>query len=228
MEIHSAYPQRELTFSTLAIDVTAVRLNGDRVEGQGDTCWALPWSDSPRALVEKFANWGDTPKEIIRFTRKYGPVGLLADKSRRRFSFPLDEWRTAQRRFRDLWKKLVYRRGDPIPLAGRRFASKPGEGFSFYGGQWEYRASTLERLLRLQLLAIRADYLRVCAQQGCQNPFFLARDSRQEYCSDICSNEAQKASKRQWWREKGDGLRRKRAAQAKKRRRTTTRSKGAH
>ena len=44
---------------------------------------------------------------------------------------------------------------------------------------------------------------KTCPNQDCLTPYFFAKKSRQVYCSDVCSAEAQREYKRRWWAEHG-------------------------
>lgn len=44
---------------------------------------------------------------------------------------------------------------------------------------------------------------RVCANPDCTNPYFIATDHRQKFCSPECTQPAQKEWRRRWWEQHG-------------------------
>jgi hypothetical protein len=54
------------------------------------------------------------------------------------------------------------------------------------------------------------DRTRYCENPSCPAPYFFARRRSQRYCSDGCSQPAQREYKRRWWDEHGNKWRRKR------------------
>ena len=60
-------------------------------------------------------------------------------------------------------------------------------------------------LFRRSLLA------KVCANQDCLAPYFIAGKTAQRYCSDGCAQVFQREWKRRWWKEKGTKWRQKKS-----------------
>jgi len=52
---------------------------------------------------------------------------------------------------------------------------------------------------------------RVCANPDCANPYFIATDHRQKFCSEECTQPAQKEWRRTWWKKHGPEWRKQRA-----------------
>jgi len=71
-------------------------------------------------------------------------------------------------------------------------------------------------LVLLRALHI-ADRLRVCPNQQCPAPYFIAKRRSQKYCSEACALPAQREFKRAWWAEHGAQWRVKRESATKKR-----------
>jgi hypothetical protein len=59
----------------------------------------------------------------------------------------------------------------------------------------------------LEHLGRCADRLRICGNEECPAPYFIARRRSQKYCSDDCSAPSQRELKRRWWDEHGSALR---------------------
>ena len=57
-----------------------------------------------------------------------------------------------------------------------------------------------------------AELTRYCGNPECPAPYFFAARRSQKYCSTDCSEPAQRASARKWWRKHGPGWRRARVA----------------
>ena len=65
------------------------------------------------------------------------------------------------------------------------------------------RVRNLYHFLFLDLATLPRERLKICARKGCPNPYFIAHHLRQNYCSQVCSKDAQKRWKKQWWDEHG-------------------------
>ena len=57
----------------------------------------------------------------------------------------------------------------------------------------------------------RSALVKVCANQDCAAPYFIAGKTAQRYCSDGCAQVFQREWKRRWWKEKGTKWRRKKS-----------------
>jgi len=172
----------------------------------------------PETLVQDFANWGREPEDILRFTRRFGPLNRSAQGGRP-FTVKVSEWLRRQDAFREEWDDVALRLkpGSAVPLwTGTELEVVSGERFEFVSDAYTYVAATLERLLLLELRCVDRGRLRTCARPDCPNPYFVAAHLKQTYCSPPCAQWGQGEAKRRWWREKGDTERRRRTAQAKK------------
>jgi hypothetical protein len=49
-----------------------------------------------------------------------------------------------------------------------------------------------------------ADLIHYCASRDCPSPYFIAKRHSQKYCSEQCSQLAQREIKRKWWGEHGN------------------------
>jgi hypothetical protein len=65
-------------------------------------------------------------------------------------------------------------------------------------------AESLYGALVLVLSAIQEKrLLRHCLNPRCENPYFIAANPRQRYCTELCAAWAQAKGKREWWIQKG-------------------------
>lgn len=221
--LEAAYRRRRLRLCVLAAAVGDVRLaSGNRIKGR----WryrprfetiGVPWGRQPPVLPEnlldQLANWGDEPDQILRFTKRYGPLPSGTSPGQGgRFSFSCEAWRTAQRAFREDWNKLAKRNPFIVWLP---LPTEKGEEFIFEEGELSFRASSLGRYLRLELHAIGVERARLCRRPDCETPYFIAGHLGQRYCSEPCAAFGQKAAKRTWWHEKGHAERKRRRARKK-------------
>jgi hypothetical protein len=207
------YQRQEISFCTLAAEVEAAALSADSLMVVGRWTQMLARRVRPQGLVEDFANWSSDPLDIARFTKRHGPLTVAQVGRGQDFSFSVADWEQCQRQFREDWK------GSRSGALGWRntLDAEQGERFSRIFGKLTYVASTLFRMLQLELRAIPPHRLRRCAKPDCEHPYFVAPHLRQRYCSTLCVNWAQKKWKRQWWTEHGDGARRQQATRNRKR-----------
>jgi len=63
--------------------------------------------------------------------------------------------------------------------------------------------SSLWRLIQFAWCSVPIDHVRICANPECKAPYFVAKDLRQRFCSEICAQWGQREWKRQWWAAKG-------------------------
>ena len=209
---------RSVQFCTLA-GVEGAGLDGEKVVGRWKKIFTWFYVPDERRLSEDFANWGSDPEDVLRFTRRYGPLEVKW-QSGRQFTESLKGWRCAQQLFRLIWETYLAE-FSKRPTARRTWAlvTKRGELFESLGGRIVFIAATLWRLLLLDLNSCPIERLRKCGWLGCPNPYFVAHHLRAKYCSDVCAGRAQKRWKRRWWQEHGDEWRRQHRRKQRRRRR---------
>jgi hypothetical protein len=155
---------------------------------------------APKFLVE-FVNWLDDPASILDFTRLYGPLDVVFEEDGE-FHFHIEEWRKHQAEFRKRWEGLILNfppgKGLPFILISHAPVVE-GEQFEFAEDYLQYRASTLYRLLEFELLLRPRDRVRKCLRPDCSHPYYIASSLHENYCSQACSNAAQRQWKREWW-----------------------------
>jgi hypothetical protein len=207
---------RGLQFCT-PIGTEGVRLEGTHVLGR----WQQKLSNfdglKNRLLVEDFVNWSNTPEEIVRFVRMWGPLGDDAREGKD-FRFSVQGWRGTQQRFRQMWEARSGKANLSTTLGGElpyqlNFSS---EGLRIW-------SQTLEGYLRLELFTAPAERFRKCKRPGCETPYFIARHLRQTYCSEGCAKWAQSQWKEKWWDERGSDW-----LAGRKKRKGSSRSKVKH
>jgi len=209
---------RTIQFSTLA-GVESAAIEGDSITG----IWKPEpaWRCQPKkngAAAEDFANWSDSENEVLRFTKRYGPLDARPIGGRQ-FRFSIPQWRNDREGIRFLWGMVrlgsdfgslgknedgVFR--PQLNFEGRNKWSIPtqeGDHFAYQHGQLVYRTATLLRFLMLDLLSVPREYLRTCKRPNCPTAFFVAEHLREDYCSPECKRWAQRLWKRNWWNEKG-------------------------
>jgi len=62
-------------------------------------------------------------------------------------------------------------------------------------------STTLEKAV--YFLIQHADRAKRCANMECLHPLFIATRPNERYCSEACSDNAQRLAKMNWWKEKG-------------------------
>jgi hypothetical protein len=127
-------------------------------------------------------------------------------------------WEVAQPKLRELWAKpsplakeidLMVLAGNYMVRCGRESSeraiyptSEPGsDGF----------------VMALLHALKRSHLLRLCANPGCKDPYFVAKRASQIYCSGPCAEPAQREAKSRWWREHGEAIRKQRRKKLRKR-----------
>jgi hypothetical protein len=186
-----------------------VRIEEGRVKGR----WSLKLSVfsgfNNRRLIEDFANWSDTPEEIVRFTRMYGPLDSDAVEGND-FEFSVAGWRGTQQRFRLMWESRSGKTNLSTTFGGLELPYD----VNFRAGKLTFFAKRLEGFLLLELITASAEHLRKCERPGCETPYFVARHLKQVYCSPRCAAWAQSQWKEKWWKDRGSNW----LAERKKRR----------
>jgi hypothetical protein len=208
---------RAIRFSTLA-GVESASVEGDAITGvwKPDLTWRTP--KKAGGVAEDFANWPDSGKEILRFTKRYGPLEARPIGGKQ-FRFLIGQWRNDQEGIRFLWGTVCLG-GDSGSLGKHEdgvfrpqfnfegpnkwsMPTQESDQFAYGHGQLVYRTATLLRFLMLDLLSVPRQYLRICKRPKCPTAFFVAEHLREDYCSQECKQWAQRLWKRNWWNEKG-------------------------
>lgn len=208
-------PKIEFEICLLAVDVQPPKLNGNTISG---ICHGESRPRKLPKLVEEFLNWPDDPGGILKFTKKYGPVPVNPrridrDQYRDRiqtwklwpgepWEFRLGDWRELQRELRKTWTERSKRK-EASPVVGMWHEDKLQ--FHRADDRIELQVCNLIRFLNISLHALPAERMRKCKrpkEEGCPNTYFIATHLRQEYCSIECAAWAQRAVKREWWKQR--------------------------
>jgi hypothetical protein len=201
------------------IGTEGVRLEGMRVFGRWQSELSPWWGNwgRNRVLLQDFVNWPDSPKEIVHFTKSYGPLDSDGVEGKD-FSFSVQGWQSTQKRFRLMWESRSGKANVSTTIGGLELPYD----LNFHEGKLTFFAKRLEGFLLLELITAPAERLRKCARPGCENPYFVARHLKQTYCSSVCATWAQAEWKKNWWGEKGSDwlAARKKKAKEKSSRRT--------
>lgn len=192
--------RRELKFLTLT-GVEGVQLSGNAVIGQFKPTLVEMSETGNVELIESFVNWPDDAKNIVRFTRRYGPLEIPAVPGGP-FEFHLDAFKAAQEHFREIWRNP--RNHSDLELLNR------GGSLRFHKGSITYTAPTLYAYLYADLTTSPAERVRICKREECRHQYFIAGHLKQQFCSDECAEEGQRVLKREWWEKHGQSWRAKR------------------
>jgi ribosomal protein S27AE len=181
--------------------MTLAKTEEAHLEGQevvGTFCASIPLVISDVVQIcEDYANCSAKGSEIVRFTRRYGPVHVAANPGKS-FRFPVEEWICWRKIFRDWWRQLAGLAGDP---ASRDAESKVGfhghNLFVFSRKENSFETDTLNSLLALCFGAIPRERLRVCAPCG---EYFVAHHLKQAYCGKYkCKEWGERKLKLEYW-----------------------------
>jgi hypothetical protein len=189
-------------FCTLGRGVSGVSLRKNAVHGRWKRQHPKKYPLSSKKMLARYANWSDEPDQIMRFTRRYGPLTVDCRSRPKTFSFTVGDWRRAQAQFRALWNSEALL-GRGVRFSGTTVDTKAGERFHRYTGRWTYIAATLHRLLCLELFATPINRLRRCVKGDCQR-YFVAGHRREKYCSEQCKAWGHRQAKLRWWDKTGN------------------------
>jgi hypothetical protein len=194
---------RNLQLRTL-LGVEEAKQVGDEIVGRfKDELTAFEGKREGR-LIDKFLNWPDDTKSILRFTRKYGPLEIAA-KPKNTFRFPEADFRSAQQRLGKMWRSQDIHPEKEIK----------GGTLLFRQGTVTYSAPTLFMYLYVDLVTLPIDRVKICKRDGCVHPFFIAGHLKQRFCSDECAEVGQRELKKEWWDKNGAAWRANRRNEAK-------------
>lgn len=204
-----AKSSRRFRFCVLA-GVEDVRILGNELAGRFQANLKEFYGPPNRRLIEDFLNWPHDPENILRFTRRYGPlrnppVGGAS------FAVSWFPWYADQRFLQNLWRnKSILRSSEWEPSDG---------SLAFRQGWLTYTTPDLYTFLYMDLVTCEAKRLRICKRTDCPHPYFVASHLKQRFCDEKCAQWGQREWKKQWWTEHG-------AAWRKQRREPKSKKKG--
>jgi hypothetical protein len=195
--------------------VQNVRMDGDLVVGEwqaeGVYLGNKTKSRHIRTLVEQFANWKDSPRAILGFVKRYGPLTKRPESGDSAFCQSVADWRDFQ--------SFIRRRWSFGKSLGFKIGMRAGETIHFdrYGRVSTLVVENLQRFMEFELWTHACAHWLKCACPDCKNPYIIAVRSDQEICDDPqCVEWTQRKYKRQWWEAHGNEWRKKRAVKKKK------------
>jgi hypothetical protein len=175
------------------IGVKNVRLDGADVVGEWASMKSF-YGERGSTVVERFANLTPTPRSIVEFTRRFGPLSLRAwDEDSDRFRFSISSWKSAQSNFRRSWTYVQNHgldRAAPHELIRLEFGPK----------QLLIQCPDIKTFMELELES-QAEKLRMCERKDCIHPYFIPQHGKERYCSTGCANWAQSQWKKRWHEE---------------------------
>jgi hypothetical protein len=150
---------------------------------------------------EEFANCPETPSQILRFTKKYGPLMNSAEPGGT-FRFELCEWRTCQQFLRSGWRVLArtIRVRAPHEWNEKYWPFPKGSRLSFSREGNTLQLDRFFDLINLCFAALPWERIRFCPAEDCETPFFVATHLNQTYCGDrVCIEWGKRKLKREYW-----------------------------
>lgn len=172
------------------VGVAEVRLEGENVIGRWSDPWQRHYWERGTTLAERFANWGWESKQIVEFTKRYGPLSPGPNNGSLELSFPRESWTRNQMEFRRLWADIQHGRAVNTQLL------EVGQ-VEIRNGWLHFGCGSLWDFMTLELLR-NPEKLRFCKRSDCAHPYFTAQHGKERYCSTDCANWAQSNWKRQW------------------------------
>jgi hypothetical protein len=216
---HTAPGDKNRNFSIyfLVPTLNSVRLVGGQISGR--LTLAVGEAKPLPNLITNFLNWPTNDEDILRFTKKYGPINTAEVGGG--WSFGAEEWRGDQYFMQQAWgRDAIW--GTQNECFGVGF-DKSDRIWFYKDGHIVLERTELRQFLDDSLHAVPPERMKKCrrpAEEGCDTPYFIANHLHQEYCSVVCSAWAQRASKREWWRRRNEKLKEIQLGEKKQKRKT--------
>jgi hypothetical protein len=195
--------ERVFGFSVL-VGTESATLEGERIIGK----WAAHprvWRGGKPTLTERFLgvpSWD--PDSILRFTKDFGPLTYPLEKWSEggAFEFSLKDWAKKQSGLFWWWDSFAARVSLPSTtvVAPVVVETTARDQFQIGRGSITFRCANIEHYIGLEIATLPPELLRTCLNTDC-NRRFIARDSRERYCSDKCSATGRNRAKLRYWNE---------------------------
>lgn len=198
--------QRVFGLSVL-VGTASARLEGERIIGK----WAehpRVWRGGKPTLTERLlgvASW-DTGA-ILRFTKNFGPLSYPFETKDRNFEFSLTDWTKKQGDLFFWWDLFAGRIASSLgPLTEATVVgptvveTTARDQFNIDRGSITFRCANIKHYIELEIATLPSELLRTCLNPDC-NRRFIARDSREKYCSDKCTTAGRNRAKLRYWDE---------------------------
>lgn len=187
--------------------VSEAHVDGQKIVGTWNEL--RRFSVPSKTVAERFVICPYKVQNILRFTGTYGfldrPQGGKLERGTK-FEQPLQEWLQEWREF-----QAFIRRHWQGPSLAKYFGMKDGEMLRRQGDQLWIEAESLRRLIELELFLTPNVYRRICAYPDCkQHRYFVAVNTRQQFCSRECTMWSLRRHKQEWWEQHGQQWREKR------------------
>jgi hypothetical protein len=191
------------------ICVEGVSLVGTSIAGRLTSNEHRYYPERGATIAERYVNCECSPKEILRFTERFGPVAPT--QTSEPFAFTISSWKQTQREFQKFWRLLV-NIGAPA-----RYWPLEGNAVEIRKGWPHFRCGTLWTFMTFELLR-QPEKVRLCLRPDCKHPYFVAQHGKERYCSTDCANWSQAQLKKHWHeqqREKRKAAMKRKHAQAR-------------
>jgi len=181
------------------VGATDVRIENNLVTGR----WVSKHNEwkgdgKGRTLTEQFLNTPAESNEVLRFTRRFGPLKAYFGVEEP-FHFNIEEWQLDQRSLSAMWDR-THPEGKDASSQIIILAGFP-EAFRYTARRLSYKCANLFRFMQLEILASPNKRRRVCLRAQCGQRF-LAKDLREKYCSSACAESAKRQAKLVYWNSK--------------------------
>jgi len=180
---------------------------------------------APKTLLsalQEFANSGTEPKRVTYFRNRW--PGFLDDLVYTGYKIsigppgadPADLERSAQREVWPMWRLFEEFRGLVreawignetilgillrVGIEEERTENRIAPDWRRSGFRYEPRTNFQAAIYELLK---HSRQTRVCANPDCPAPYFLTTDPRRKFCSEECTQPAQKEWRRTWWKKHG-------------------------
>jgi hypothetical protein len=186
----------ELFISVLGKGVTA-KVVGQKIEGE---CRDTLTRAIVLPTVPEFLNLEPTPRNILVFTQKYGP--LVAKPG---FSFSIREWIKFQATMRRDWyihsdATVQFSPGVKRRAETTRTVALNGQQITFSNGHAQLVVRSLLEYLTITLDSLDPQYVKVCQNPECSHPYFIGRKKSDKLCGAAeCRAWADRRDKRKSW-----------------------------
>lgn len=155
------------------------------------------------------------PKQILKFTRQYGPLTVPYRRGVP-FEFSINDWLFSVAKLEQFWRSIA-RANRKALAANIQLNLENGDQFRFATGELVFKTDKLHAFLALEIASFPANLVNLCQNfplaidlhwtDFCSSPYFIAGDGREKYCSEACARIAKRRRKLKWWNDnrKGSG-----------------------
>ena len=167
---------------------------------------------NPTLIAERFANWPQGAKSVLKFTQKYGPLWSVPIVDGK-FHINVEEWFRLQKRLQGDWRFASPSNLPSLGELGIRSYKELGRGVQLGTHTWmrfhawgtELLLKDMWTLIEVCFNTIPLERLRVCTNPDCKRPYFVAHHLKQTLCNAMeCKLWNSRRLKLEYWqRSKG-------------------------